>query len=53
VEGLTASPEESPFARLFNKRPSSADILNQSVDIDLNDPRSYERQIFDQVGALA
>lgn len=49
VEGMTLPPEDNPFARLFGKQPSTADILSQPVDIDLNDARSYDRQIYDQV----
>ena len=49
VEGMTLPPEDNPFARLFGKQSSTADILSQPVDIDLNDSRSYDRQIYDQV----
>jgi hypothetical protein len=49
VEGLTAEPEDNPFARLFNKRPSTSDIMSQRIEVDLADARSYNRQIYDQV----
>lgn len=54
VEGLTTDdPEDNPFARLFagRQRPGSASgLLNQPLEVDLNDRRSYDRQIYDQVG---
>jgi hypothetical protein len=53
VEGLTTEdPQDNPFARLFagRQRPGSAsDLLNQPLEVDLNDRRSYDRQIYDQV----
>lgn len=55
VEGLTAPPEDNPFARLFAGRArggAAGDILNPRYEVDLNDPRSYERQMFDQVCGL-
>lgn len=52
VEGLTTEdPQDNPFARLFagRQRPGSAsDLLNQPLEVDLNDRRSYDRQIYDQ-----
>lgn len=48
VEGLTSPPEDNPFARLFGKAPPRDLLMEERYEVDLNNPASYERQIFDQ-----
>ena len=47
LEGYTRSVDDGPIARLFKR--SAAESAPERLELDLDDPKPFKRQLFDQV----